>query len=222
MGRHGPDYALRGATLRRGCRIGGSVVLCPGVEVGEEAFVAAGAVVTQDVPPRAVVMGVPGRVVREVPTRTCRPRRSCSARGAGRTDRRPSSRRSPGRCWRRGSAPLPTETDDVPDAAAEAARETVEVAVAGLQGVADARERAAQPARSPTRSRRRSSASSTHTIRSRGALGPFRNRHVRRPPHPPLHPGHRARVPGRRRVDRLARRGPRPAASRSRSASARR
>ncbi len=67
MGRHGPDYVLRGATLRRGCRIGGSVVLCPGVEIGEEAFVAAGAVVTKDAPPRAVVMGVPGRVVREVP-----------------------------------------------------------------------------------------------------------------------------------------------------------
>ena len=38
-----------------------------GVEVGEEAFVAAGAVVTRDVPPRGVVIGVPGRVVREVP-----------------------------------------------------------------------------------------------------------------------------------------------------------
>jgi acetyltransferase-like isoleucine patch superfamily enzyme len=67
MARHGPDYALRGATLRRACRIGGGTVLTPGVEVGEEAFVAAGAVVTRDVPARAVVMGVPARVVREVP-----------------------------------------------------------------------------------------------------------------------------------------------------------
>jgi len=67
MGRHAPDYELRGATLRRACRVGGGAVLVPGVEIGEEAFVAAGAVVTKDVPARAVVMGVPARVVREVP-----------------------------------------------------------------------------------------------------------------------------------------------------------
>jgi acetyltransferase-like isoleucine patch superfamily enzyme len=67
MARHAPDYALRGARLRRACRVGGGAVLCPGVEVGEEAFVAAGAVVVRDVPPRAVVMGVPARAVREVP-----------------------------------------------------------------------------------------------------------------------------------------------------------
>jgi acetyltransferase-like isoleucine patch superfamily enzyme len=61
MGRHGPERPLRGATLRRACRIGGGAVLVPGVEVGEEAFVAAGAVVTRDVPARGWVMGVPAR-----------------------------------------------------------------------------------------------------------------------------------------------------------------
>jgi acetyltransferase-like isoleucine patch superfamily enzyme len=66
MSRHGPEMQLRGAILRRACRVGGGTVLTPGVEVGEEAFVAAGAVVTRDVPARAVVMGVPARVVREV------------------------------------------------------------------------------------------------------------------------------------------------------------
>ena len=66
MGRHGPENPLRGATLRRACRIGGGAVLVPGVEVGVEAFVAAGAVVTRDVPARARVMGVPARVVGEV------------------------------------------------------------------------------------------------------------------------------------------------------------
>jgi acetyltransferase-like isoleucine patch superfamily enzyme len=66
MSRHSGEASLRGALLRRACRVGGSAVLTPGVEVGEEAFVAAGALVTRDVPPRAVVMGVPARVVREV------------------------------------------------------------------------------------------------------------------------------------------------------------
>jgi UDP-2-acetamido-3-amino-2,3-dideoxy-glucuronate N-acetyltransferase len=66
-GRRGARDELRGATLRRACRIGGGAVLCPGVEVGEEAFVAAGALVTDDVPPRAVVMGVPARARRQVP-----------------------------------------------------------------------------------------------------------------------------------------------------------
>ena len=66
MSRHARDYALEGARLRRACRVGGGVVICPGVEIGEEAFIAAGAVVTRDVPARAVAMGVPARVVREV------------------------------------------------------------------------------------------------------------------------------------------------------------
>ena len=66
MSRHDGSYALRGATLRRACRIGGSAVIVPGVEVGEEAFVAAGAVVTKDVPARAFMVGVPARQVREV------------------------------------------------------------------------------------------------------------------------------------------------------------
>jgi acetyltransferase-like isoleucine patch superfamily enzyme len=67
MGRHAADYEIRGATLRRACRVGGGAVLVPGVEIGEEAFVAAGAVVCADVPARAVVMGVPARVKRSVP-----------------------------------------------------------------------------------------------------------------------------------------------------------
>lgn len=62
-GRRAPDMELRGPTLRRSCRIGAGAVLLPGVEVGEGAFVAAGAVVTRDVRPGALVMGVPARVV---------------------------------------------------------------------------------------------------------------------------------------------------------------
>lgn len=66
MARQPAGEPLRGALLRRACRVGGRVVLLPGVEVGEEAFVAAGSVVTRDVPARALVMGVPARVVRTV------------------------------------------------------------------------------------------------------------------------------------------------------------
>jgi len=65
MARHGGDLPLRGATLRRASRVGGAATLLPGIEVGEEALVGAGAVVTVDVPPRAVVVGVPARMIRE-------------------------------------------------------------------------------------------------------------------------------------------------------------
>jgi len=58
---------MKGPTIRRGARIGGGAVLCPGVEVGEEAFVGAGAVVVKDVPPRTVVVGNPARALRTVP-----------------------------------------------------------------------------------------------------------------------------------------------------------
>jgi len=57
---------MRGPTIRRGARIGGGAILCPGIEIGEEVFVGAGAVVTKDVPPRVVVVGSPARVLRPV------------------------------------------------------------------------------------------------------------------------------------------------------------
>ena len=68
MGRTDRRHELvKGPTIRRRARVGGGAVLCPGVEIGEEAFVGAGAVVTKDVPPRVVVVGNPARVLRDVP-----------------------------------------------------------------------------------------------------------------------------------------------------------
>ena len=64
-----PRQGVRAARARRCAARAASAAastLCPGVEIGEEAFIAAGAIVTRDVPPRAVAMGVPARVVREV------------------------------------------------------------------------------------------------------------------------------------------------------------
>ncbi len=57
---------MKGPTIRRGARVGGGAILCPGIEVGEEAFVGAGAVVTKNVPARKVVVGSPARVLRDV------------------------------------------------------------------------------------------------------------------------------------------------------------
>jgi acetyltransferase-like isoleucine patch superfamily enzyme len=57
---------IRGPTIRRGARIGGGAVLLPGIEIGEEAFIGAGAVVLEDVPARAVVVGNPARRIRDV------------------------------------------------------------------------------------------------------------------------------------------------------------
>jgi acetyltransferase-like isoleucine patch superfamily enzyme len=57
---------VRGATIRRAARVGGGATLLPGVEIGEEAFVGAGALVLRDVPPRKVVVGAPARVLRDV------------------------------------------------------------------------------------------------------------------------------------------------------------
>jgi acetyltransferase-like isoleucine patch superfamily enzyme len=58
---------MKGPTIRRGARVGGGAVLLPGIEIGEEAFVGAGAVVLHDVPARAVVVGNPARQIRDVP-----------------------------------------------------------------------------------------------------------------------------------------------------------
>ena len=57
---------IEGPTIRRGARVGAGAILCPAVEIGEEAFVGAGAVVTRDVPARALVVGSPARKLRDV------------------------------------------------------------------------------------------------------------------------------------------------------------
>jgi tetrahydrodipicolinate N-succinyltransferase len=49
--------------FRRACRVGGGATLVPGVTIGEDAYVDAGAVITRDVGDGEVVMGVPARVV---------------------------------------------------------------------------------------------------------------------------------------------------------------
>ena len=60
---HFPKMAAP-VTIRRGSFVGAAVTILPGLTIGPEAFVAAGSVVTADVPPRTVVAGVPARPLR--------------------------------------------------------------------------------------------------------------------------------------------------------------
>jgi len=53
--------AYQGIRIRRGATIGANATLLPGVTIGRHAFVAAGAVVSRDVPDYALVVGVPAR-----------------------------------------------------------------------------------------------------------------------------------------------------------------
>lgn len=57
----GDDWTVVPTTVRSGASIGSNATILPGVTIGEGAIVGAGAVVTHDVPPGAVVAGVPAR-----------------------------------------------------------------------------------------------------------------------------------------------------------------
>ncbi len=57
---------IRGAKLRFGCAVGGGVTICPGIEIGEESIIAAGAVATTDIPSQIIVAGNPAKKIRDV------------------------------------------------------------------------------------------------------------------------------------------------------------
>ena len=61
------DWAVVPTLIKRGASIGSNATILCGVTVGERAIVGAGSVVTKDVPPGAVVAGVPARVLRHAP-----------------------------------------------------------------------------------------------------------------------------------------------------------
>jgi acetyltransferase-like isoleucine patch superfamily enzyme len=56
------EVELNGPNLRDGVSIGANATILPGVTIGEGSFVAAGTVVTKDIPPQSLVVGVPGKV----------------------------------------------------------------------------------------------------------------------------------------------------------------
>jgi acetyltransferase-like isoleucine patch superfamily enzyme len=57
---------MRGPYIERGAIIGANVTLLPGIRIGARALIGAGAVVVKDVPPGAVLVGNPARVIRAV------------------------------------------------------------------------------------------------------------------------------------------------------------
>lgn len=68
-----PQYkeCLGGPTVRRFARLGAHVTVLPGVTIGRNALVGAGAVVVKDVPDNAVVIGNPARVIKTVDELRC-------------------------------------------------------------------------------------------------------------------------------------------------------
>lgn len=68
MGRTKERFKYKGgAYIEFGARVGANSIILPNIRIGREAFVAAGSIVTHDVPPYKLVMGIPARVIRDVP-----------------------------------------------------------------------------------------------------------------------------------------------------------
>ena len=60
-----PEHFQR-TMVCRGASLGAGSVILPGLRIGEKAMVAAGSVVTRDVPPRTIVAGNPARILRSL------------------------------------------------------------------------------------------------------------------------------------------------------------
>ncbi len=69
-GKHDLEYAAP-ITIENNCWICSGATICGGVTIGENSIVAAGAVVSRDVPPGSIVAGVPARVLRPIDEKDC-------------------------------------------------------------------------------------------------------------------------------------------------------
>jgi carbonic anhydrase/acetyltransferase-like protein (isoleucine patch superfamily) len=62
----GHRAVIHSAYIERGCLIGIGAIILDGVRVGAGSIIGAGAVVTKDIPPMSLVVGVPGKVLRQI------------------------------------------------------------------------------------------------------------------------------------------------------------
>jgi acetyltransferase-like isoleucine patch superfamily enzyme len=72
--RYPPSGCLEGPTIKTGAAIGANATILPGVCIGEGAFVAAGSIVTRDVPDYMMAIGVPARI-KELPNEMLKSRK---------------------------------------------------------------------------------------------------------------------------------------------------
>lgn len=66
-------YNPKGVTILRGARIGGGVIVLPGITIGKNAVIGAGSLVTKDIPERSVAFGSPAKVIKIIPMEECIP-----------------------------------------------------------------------------------------------------------------------------------------------------
>lgn len=56
------SYEAKGPVIEDGVSLGASVTVCPDIRIGHDSFIAAGSVVTKNIPPYSMVVGVPGKI----------------------------------------------------------------------------------------------------------------------------------------------------------------
>ena len=73
QGKDGRDFCVDAPDIGENAKVGAGAILMPGIKIGANALVGGGSVVTEDVPPDAVVAGNPARVVKTIPELKCYP-----------------------------------------------------------------------------------------------------------------------------------------------------
>ena len=64
--RREPKETARPITIGEDCWLGGGVIVCPGVTIGDRCIIAAGSVVTHDIPADSMAAGVPAKVKKKL------------------------------------------------------------------------------------------------------------------------------------------------------------